>query len=326
MLVRWGDETVIAAYALACILSLYAFWKVARDEGFIGSHIFDFYFFVLFGVVLGAWKFGLEGAVALGLIFAFVFSRLKGWSLKKIGDVITIPAILAISALSISRFLNSAPEKQGENFILTGLVLLGLAFALYLRRVKFFGRSSKVFRMNRMSKLAVSGGLFYIFLLLGSALGIIFLARTSVRILFYSFLMVYVLSSLYFDVRKDKAAQKAMVEFLKNARERLISKKRKLSNEKERLESEDLYDVPGRADDNAEDVDDAQEDIQHRGTEALVNAIKAALRQVEKALNHIKSGKYGICEKCGNPIDPARLKAYPETTLCLKCSSRANTR
>jgi DnaK suppressor protein len=30
-------------------------------------------------------------------------------------------------------------------------------------------------------------------------------------------------------------------------------------------------------------------------------------------------GNYGICERCGQQIDPARLEALPDTTLCLKC-------
>jgi DnaK suppressor protein len=30
---------------------------------------------------------------------------------------------------------------------------------------------------------------------------------------------------------------------------------------------------------------------------------------------------YGICERCGKPIDPARLATLPETTLCVKCKN-----
>jgi RNA polymerase-binding transcription factor DksA len=32
-----------------------------------------------------------------------------------------------------------------------------------------------------------------------------------------------------------------------------------------------------------------------------------------------KQGKYGICESCGERIDPARLEILPEATLCLNC-------
>ncbi|NIV31407.1 MAG: TraR/DksA family transcriptional regulator, partial [Anaerolineae bacterium] len=31
---------------------------------------------------------------------------------------------------------------------------------------------------------------------------------------------------------------------------------------------------------------------------------------------------YGICEQCDAEIDPARLKALPYATLCLRCQQR----
>jgi RNA polymerase-binding transcription factor DksA len=36
-------------------------------------------------------------------------------------------------------------------------------------------------------------------------------------------------------------------------------------------------------------------------------------------LRAIDKGKYGICERCGQPIDPARLEVRPDATLCLNC-------
>lgn len=43
------------------------------------------------------------------------------------------------------------------------------------------------------------------------------------------------------------------------------------------------------------------------------------LKQIEDALARIKSGHYGVCEQCGQPIKKARLKAIPFTTLCVSC-------
>jgi DnaK suppressor protein len=45
----------------------------------------------------------------------------------------------------------------------------------------------------------------------------------------------------------------------------------------------------------------------------------ATLEQVEQALQRMAVGKYGICERCGDEIDFARLKAVPYATLCLYC-------
>jgi len=35
------------------------------------------------------------------------------------------------------------------------------------------------------------------------------------------------------------------------------------------------------------------------------------LREVQAALERIESGTYGLCMKCGEPIDPQRLRALP---------------
>ncbi len=54
---------------------------------------------------------------------------------------------------------------------------------------------------------------------------------------------------------------------------------------------------------------------------ALVRRLEQKVEEIEKALKVAQKGTYGICERCGNPIDPARLKALPETTLCVKCKN-----
>ena len=43
------------------------------------------------------------------------------------------------------------------------------------------------------------------------------------------------------------------------------------------------------------------------------------LTQLEQAWARCRSGQYGVCESCGSQIDPDRLKALPDTTLCVRC-------
>ena len=52
---------------------------------------------------------------------------------------------------------------------------------------------------------------------------------------------------------------------------------------------------------------------------AVAQSLERKLASIEYALRQAQNGVYGICERCGEPIDPARLEAVPETTLCLKC-------
>lgn len=42
-------------------------------------------------------------------------------------------------------------------------------------------------------------------------------------------------------------------------------------------------------------------------------------QQIREALARQREGKYGICEECGRDIDPERLQARPEATLCIDC-------
>ena len=47
--------------------------------------------------------------------------------------------------------------------------------------------------------------------------------------------------------------------------------------------------------------------------------LELKLKNIDLALEKIKRGKYGMCEKCRKEIDEKRLKVCPEARLCLKC-------
>lgn len=42
------------------------------------------------------------------------------------------------------------------------------------------------------------------------------------------------------------------------------------------------------------------------------------LADIETALKKFDAGTYGICEKCGRPIEIARLEAIPTAKLCME--------
>jgi RNA polymerase-binding transcription factor len=54
---------------------------------------------------------------------------------------------------------------------------------------------------------------------------------------------------------------------------------------------------------------------------ALVRRLEQKIGEIDRALETAKKGTYGICERCGKAINPARLEALPETTLCVKCKN-----
>ena len=48
-------------------------------------------------------------------------------------------------------------------------------------------------------------------------------------------------------------------------------------------------------------------------------ALETRLKNINLALEKIRRGKYGKCEKCGKAISKERLKVSPEARFCLKC-------
>lgn len=48
-------------------------------------------------------------------------------------------------------------------------------------------------------------------------------------------------------------------------------------------------------------------------------ANSSELDEIERALDKIKQGIYGICEMCGDEIHKERLEAKPFARFCIKC-------
>lgn len=51
----------------------------------------------------------------------------------------------------------------------------------------------------------------------------------------------------------------------------------------------------------------------------IEHSLEIRLKNINSALEKIKTGKYGICEKCRGKIESERLEAYPEVRNCSKC-------
>jgi len=52
---------------------------------------------------------------------------------------------------------------------------------------------------------------------------------------------------------------------------------------------------------------------------SIMANLERKLQSIDYALSVIDRGKYGLCEECGQPINPERLKILPDTTLCARC-------
>ena len=50
-------------------------------------------------------------------------------------------------------------------------------------------------------------------------------------------------------------------------------------------------------------------------------SLESTLARTERALAKLDEGTYGTCDACGRPIEPARLRARPDSVLCLACAA-----
>lgn len=73
--------------------------------------------------------------------------------------------------------------------------------------------------------------------------------------------------------------------------------------------------------------DEADPDVAEREkTLALIQTLERKVESIDHALQSVQTGKYGICEICGQPIDPERLALLPSTTMCVKCKQQREKR
>ncbi|MFW6116821.1 MAG: TraR/DksA family transcriptional regulator [bacterium] len=54
--------------------------------------------------------------------------------------------------------------------------------------------------------------------------------------------------------------------------------------------------------------------------QAMLDDLRKRAASLEQQLSRISQGTYGICERCGRPIDPDRLAVLPDTNLCIECA------
>jgi RNA polymerase-binding transcription factor DksA len=55
---------------------------------------------------------------------------------------------------------------------------------------------------------------------------------------------------------------------------------------------------------------------------SILEQLDAEVRQVQRAIQRLDAGTYGICEDCGRRIAAARLEARPAAHLCVEDQAR----
>jgi RNA polymerase-binding transcription factor DksA len=73
--------------------------------------------------------------------------------------------------------------------------------------------------------------------------------------------------------------------------------------------------------DDEHDPEGATIGFERAQVDALLASARARRDDLERALERLEAGSYGICERCGSPIGAERLAARPDASLCIACAA-----
>jgi RNA polymerase-binding transcription factor len=109
---------------------------------------------------------------------------------------------------------------------------------------------------------------------------------------------------------------------LAELRERLIAERRDLQAQYDDIAestfSSDQSELTGEMGFDEEYADAGTATFERERDLSLANNLRDLMDRIDKALAKMDQGTYGLCDRCGQPIEKARLKALPYANLCLK--------
>jgi len=86
-----------------------------------------------------------------------------------------------------------------------------------------------------------------------------------------------------------------------------------------------IEEFPGALGDNSpfsDPTEEVQVQVEREVSFATRSLLVERANRLAEALDRLREGEYGTCEECGEPIAPARLKAMPEVTTCVRCQDK----
>ena len=74
------------------------------------------------------------------------------------------------------------------------------------------------------------------------------------------------------------------------------------------------------SDSGSSNLEKAADEVEEYATLLPIEySLELKLKDINLALEKIKKGKYGICDKCGKEINEERLKVNPGAKFCINC-------
>ena len=127
-------------------------------------------------------------------------------------------------------------------------------------------------------------------------------------------------------VPRPMARRKALTKTqLRAIREELVDERAGLLSQVEDLDA--VADVNNWRDGGFDDdpADSGSASFERETAQSLSRHARGLLSEIDDALRRIDAGTFGVCEGCGEQIDPERLDAIPYARLCMDCKRRDET-
>jgi DnaK suppressor protein len=109
---------------------------------------------------------------------------------------------------------------------------------------------------------------------------------------------------------------------LDDLRERLLSEMTELQEQLTTIEEQSFAstqsDLSGEVSFDEENADAGTFTFERERDLSIENNVRDLMGKIDRALARMDDGTYGLCSRCGKPIEKARLKALPYVDLCLK--------
>jgi DnaK suppressor protein len=109
---------------------------------------------------------------------------------------------------------------------------------------------------------------------------------------------------------------------LDGLRQRLLEERAELQEQLTTIEetsfSTSQSDLSGEVSFDEENADAGTFTFERERDLSIENNVRDLLGKIDRALARMDEGTYGICSRCGKPIEKARLRALPYVDLCLK--------
>jgi RNA polymerase-binding transcription factor DksA len=109
---------------------------------------------------------------------------------------------------------------------------------------------------------------------------------------------------------------------VKDLRERLLEERIELQEQLTTIEDNSFAttqsDLSGDVGLDDESADAGTATFEREKDLSIEQNVRDLLQKIERALKRMEAGTYGTCDRCGRPIEKARVKALPYVDLCIK--------